>query len=91
MAIDVCTEQVVTLSEATKELPKVRNGNHLHFSTLSRWIQKGRIAQDGTNIRLESIKIGGTTCTSLEALQRFFDRLTGEREVVLPPPVTRRA
>ena len=27
-------------------------------------------------IRLESIMVGGTRCTSVQALQRFFDALT---------------
>ncbi len=45
-------------------------------------MQRGCLSKDGTTVRLENIKIGGTTCTSLEALQRFFDRLNGDSTVV---------
>ena len=90
MAIDVFNEEVVSFAEAAKRLPKVRNGKKLHLSTLFRWAQTGKIAKDGMRIHLETIQIGGTKCTSLEALQRFFDRLTVEAEVVTPPSVTRR-
>lgn len=90
MAIDVFDEQVVTLGEAAKKLPRLRNGKKLHLSTLFRWSQRGKIAHDGVRIRLETIMIGGTKCTSLEALQRFFDRLTGETDVVPPPSMLRR-
>jgi hypothetical protein len=36
-------------------------------------------------VKLEVIKVGGTTCTSQEALQRFFDRLTGDMPVITRP------
>ena len=64
--IDIQKEQVVSLTKATHEVPKKP-----HVSTLFRWAQKGV-----RGIRLETIQIGGTRCTSLEALQRFFDQLT---------------
>jgi hypothetical protein len=41
-------------------------------------------------VRLETVKMGGTACTSLEALQRFFDRLSGDTTVVTPPTPTMR-
>jgi hypothetical protein len=50
----------------------------------------GRKSRDGMIVRLETIKFGGTTCTSKEALQRFFDRLTGDLTVVTPPTITAR-
>jgi len=90
MAIDVFQEEVVSFAEAAKRLPRIRNGKKIHLSTLFRWAQAGKIASDGMRVRLETIQVGGTRCTSLEALQRFFDRLTGEVEVVTPPSATRR-
>ena len=48
----------------------------------------GKKCPDGSVARLETVKIGGTTCTSLEALQRFFDRLTGDLEIITPPTFT---
>jgi len=65
MPIDFVTERVVTFREATKLLPRRRHGQKPHISTLYRWAAQG----------LETIQVGGQRCTSLEALQRFFDRL----------------
>lgn len=90
MAIDVFQETVLTLAEAAKRLPKTRPGRKLHVSTLYRWIMGGCKSRDGMIVRLETVKIGGTTCTSIEALQRFFDRLSGDVTVVTPPTLTRR-
>jgi hypothetical protein len=90
MAIDVFTEQVVSLADAAKKLPKLRNGKSPHVSTLYRWVLAGKQCPDGTVAHLETIKVGGSTCTSLEALQRFFERLTGEQEIVSPPTITQR-
>lgn len=90
MAIDVFEEQVVSLSEAAKRLPNIRNGKKPHLCTLFRWAQAGKLANDGVRIRLEIIQLGGTKCTSLEALQRFFDRLTGDQQLVTPPTISQR-
>ena len=71
--IDTTTEEVFSLTEATKskQLPKRRGGKRPHVSCLYRW------STDGCRgVVLESIQIGGTRCTSAEALQRFFDRLS---------------
>jgi hypothetical protein len=42
-------------------------------------------------IKLESLVVGGTRCTSIEALQRFFDALTAaadaERFSAVTPPL----
>lgn len=90
MAIDVFSETLVTLTEAAARLPKVKGGKSPHVSTLHRWRQRGCKSQDGMVVRLETIKVGGTSCTSLEALQRFFDRLSGDTTVVTPPTLTTR-
>lgn len=90
MAIDVFKETVINLTDATKRLPHVRKGKRIHVSCLWRWTVAGKKCRDGSTARLESIKIDGTTCTSLEALQRFFDRVTGDREVVTPPKLQER-
>ncbi len=64
--IDLATETVITLTQATNHLPRRRGGKKPHPSTLYRW------AKDG----LETIQVGGTLCTSIQALQRFCERLT---------------
>jgi hypothetical protein len=77
--IDHTTEEVLTLANAAKRLPHRRRGK-VHLSTLYRWVTEGLCG-----VRLETIQIGGTCCTSVEALQRFFEALTAikvaDREV----------
>lgn len=71
MRIDLLKESVVTLADAAKHLPRRRSGKRPHVSCLYRWVQTGI-----RGIRLETIRVGGTLCTSTEAVQRFCDRLT---------------
>ncbi len=70
--IDTLTETVLTLAQAAEELPRRRLGRKTHVSTLSRWATGGH-----RGIVLETIRIGGSRCTSREALQRFFEQLSG--------------
>lgn len=69
--IDVSSEHLIPVREAPRHLPKRPNGKWLHVSACYRWITRGV-----QGVVLESIRIGGTTYTSLEALQRFGDRLS---------------
>jgi Protein of unknown function (DUF1580) len=82
--IDISTETVLSPAEARNRLPARRAGKRPDIATIYRWMQIGC-----RGIRLEFIVIGGTRCTSLEALQRFFDRLTEAAEPsapAIPPP-----
>lgn len=83
MAIDVSTETVLTLTEAAKRLPRRRAGRRVHPSCLYRWTKNGC-----RGVFLEFTQIGGTRCTSLEALDRFFAALTAaaQAETPVPPP-----
>jgi hypothetical protein len=69
--ISTIDEKIITLAEAAAKLPKRRLGRNTHVSTLHRWATKGC-----RGMVLETIQIGGTRCTSREALQRFFERLS---------------
>ncbi|MEK6677602.1 MAG: DUF1580 domain-containing protein [Planctomycetota bacterium] len=71
--IDIQAEDVVSLTEAakSKHLPRRRKGKRPHVATLFRWATVGV-----RGIVLETIQCGGTRCTSVEALQRFFERCT---------------
>jgi hypothetical protein len=69
--IDISTETVVSPAEARRRLPTRRAGKRPDIATIYRWMQVGC-----RGIRLESIVIGGTRCTSIESLQRFFNKLT---------------
>lgn len=71
MAIDPHTETLFSLTEAARLLPKRRGGKRPHLSCIYRWTTRGC-----KGVILESIQIGGTRCTSREALGRFFERLT---------------
>lgn len=64
--ISIADEKLIPLRDAPNHLPPRPNGRRLHISAFYRWITRGV-----RGILLESIRIGGTTYTSLEALQRF--------------------
>src|SRR5689334_10653496 len=90
LVIDSTQETVITFSQAADELPRRRRGRKCHVSTLYRWATIGC-----RGVRLESIQVGGTLCTSREALQRFFEALTAARPEKAAagchePPVGRR-
>jgi hypothetical protein len=63
-------EQVLTLSQAAERLPKRPNGKSVHVATIYRWAMTGL-----RGVRLETLPVGGTICTSAEALQRFAEAL----------------
>ncbi|MGC3971780.1 MAG: DUF1580 domain-containing protein [Pirellulales bacterium] len=71
--IDLKCEQVFTLTQAAKSdlLPQRRFGKRPNIATFFRWAKRGL-----RGIVLETIQIGGAKCTSAEALQRFFERLS---------------
>ena len=80
VSIELSSECVVTLTAATKFLPERRKGARPNVATLYRWAQQGC-----RGIRLETLCVGGTRCTSIEALQRFFDAITTASEPTSPP------
>lgn len=63
-------------------LPCRRNGRKLHPSTVFRWAQRGL-----RGVKLQVVRVGGTLCTTEDALCRFFEQLTGG--VNTPPPIKR--
>jgi hypothetical protein len=71
LMIDSTCESLLTLAQAADELPRRRRGKKTHLSTLYRWATAGC-----RGIRLETIQIGATRCTSREALQRYFEALS---------------
>ena len=75
--IDIQSEQVVSLTDATKVIPKRRGGKRPHVATIYRWAQCGH-----RGVILVTLQVGGTKCTSIEALQRFFERLSGTTQPV---------
>lgn len=67
--------QYITLAQAAKLVPSSRVDKAVHPGTLYRWSRCGL-----NGVRLETTQVGGTLCTSEEALGRFFDALTRARE-----------
>lgn len=69
--INVGTEQLLTLSQLAKRLPRHRNDRPVHPSTCHRWRSPGV-----RGIRLECVRIGGIWHTSWQSFQKFCERLT---------------
>src|SRR5262245_34001391 len=69
--IDVNAETLLSLSQLAKRLPHRRAGRPVHPSTIHRWRSPGV-----RHVRLECLRVGGVWCTSVEAFQRFCDRLS---------------
>jgi len=83
--IDTAVENLVSLREVPRCLPVRSNGKRLHISAVYRWTLRGI-----RGVRLETVKVGGTTYTSREAIQRFSERLSGvEPALQLANPVSR--
>ncbi len=76
MSIDPTTETLRPFAEAARRLPALRGGRPVNVTTVWRWATRGVRGRGGVTVQLESIKVGGTCCTSDEALARFFQALT---------------
>ncbi len=74
--IDVTADDVLSLTEACRLLPRGRNGSRPHLTTLLRWIREGIKVQDGKRVRLSAVRFGGKWVTSRTALQDFAAALT---------------
>ena len=64
--IDIEREHLVALHDVPKLLPARANGKRIHISAVYRWVQRGV-----RGVHLEIVRVGGTSYTSREALQRF--------------------
>ena len=78
--IDLASEEVLTLTAATR-LPELRrNGRSPHLTTMVRWSFHGC-----RGIRLETARQGGRRVTSREAVARFLNQLNGTAVVTSDP------
>ena len=75
MPISLSEEQIVGLADAGRILPRI-GGKRVHPSTLWRWCRKGI-----RGVRLEHIRLGHRICTSIEALNRFAQRLAEAEDI----------
>ena len=69
--IDVTGENLIPIRDVPGLLPPRPTGRRVHLSVVYRWIGRGI-----RGVRLEAIRIGGTTYTSAEALQAFAQHLS---------------
>ena len=69
----ILSEQVVSIAETPKRIPPMKGGRRVHISTVYRWALRGV-----RGVVLETIMIGGRRCTSVEAMSRFFERLSNQ-------------
>lgn len=82
-------EQLITLTEATRHLPKV-DRKKIAVCTLWRWCRIGL-----RGVFLEYVRVGRRICTTREALLRFFAELADLDERIAPgtcpaPPLLKR-
>jgi hypothetical protein len=77
--IKLASERVFPLHKGPDHVPRLRGGKKVHPSTLYRWGAYGVRADDGEIIYLETIRVGRTICTSVDAIQRFCERLSRSR------------
>lgn len=76
METDCSQEELISLAEAAKMLPRRRMGKRPHVATLYRWSVRGV-----RGVRLETCQVGSTRCTSRQALTRFIQRLSQQSAV----------
>jgi hypothetical protein len=51
---------------------------HRHSRTLSAWCTTGLQASNGKRVRLECVEVGGSFHSSIEAYERFIEKLMEE-------------
>ncbi len=67
---------LIGLPEAARLYPGARGAEHICTTTLTRWIQEGVHATNGTLVKLEAIRAGYRWLTTYQALERFSAALT---------------
>ncbi|TWU44144.1 hypothetical protein Q31b_16800 [Novipirellula aureliae] len=72
--LNILTEDVISLSEVRKCLPKVGGQKRPHISTIWRWTLRGV-----GGVKLETVKIGSRILTSKQAVTRFISATTENR------------
>jgi hypothetical protein len=73
-------DEYLPASEGVKLVPQPRPGKSIAVHTFIRWCRKGLKASDGTIVKLEHLKIGGSIYTTREAISRFIARLNSNTE-----------
>jgi hypothetical protein len=64
--------------------PSTRTGRPPHPSVLWRWANVGLKTRSGQRVRLETVRAGSATVSSVAALRRFWAALTEESGIPAP-------
>lgn len=75
------SDTLISLNQVPSHLENL-TGKRPHLASIYRWLKTG-IA----GVRLESLIIGGTRVTSIEALERFFQASTEAKDKQLSKPL----
>ena len=67
-AINILTEDLLTLKQAAKAVPRPKGRKPVHYATIYRWVNTG---VRGT--KLETIKIGQQYMTSVQRIHAFLE------------------
>jgi hypothetical protein len=73
--IDVWAEDLLSLHDATRARPFLRNGQPVNIATLFRYVQRGIRGRSGERVRLEAVRTPGGLKTSRQAIGRFIERI----------------
>lgn len=89
MSLSILSEQIISLSQAARELPSLRNNRPVAAPTIWRWTRHGVKAGDKM-IKLETTWLAGRAVTSREAVKRFLEECAAGRSGMPIPERTQR-
>jgi hypothetical protein len=69
--IDITSEKLISIDDAAKLIPG-RDGGTVHPLTMEKWTR----SPGKRGVVLESVLAGPRRCTTIEAVQRFLERVT---------------
>jgi hypothetical protein len=73
--IDTTQERPIPLTDLPAEAIPGRSGKPVHQATISLWHRKGL-----RGVKLETVLVGSRRCTSLEALDRFYQAVSKAKD-----------
>ncbi len=83
--IDIRRDRLMSIREIADWLEE-NQGRRVSRSTVEYWAKSGLRSADGQKVKLETLRFGKSRCTSLEALQRFFEAVDGKSPRRKTPP-----
>ncbi len=67
MSLDILSEDLLTIKQAAKEVPRPVGKKPLHYATAWRWAHRGLRGH-----KLETVRVGSQLMTSRQRLHAFF-------------------